>query len=305
MNKKYKLSPYCYDPEIKMIYPERSIIDQCTRDEIKYKFKKGIYGSHELAVMEVIYKYGYINRFNIERVLRSILPSSNSRPNYKNILRQMIEDEVVEKYCYDATFLYALTNAGEQYMQSKRYTKTPDINVIDKKQHSARLLEIASMAQYHISIISSLNNRMGETEERFYNMCSINNNNIMLPSYINLKGTRKSICLVAMPASKDRDGMKFMDLLNYCDKTLFSTLPVNRVMMVVVIVCTGTSEIISIGKFISRTNIINNITPIYALDSNTAKVKGLKWVYIYQESDGNNLISMTIDLEGTLSNVLG
>lgn len=299
MNIKYKLSPYCYVPESKMIYPERSLIDQCTREEFKNKFAKGIYGSHEFAVMEVIYKYGYINRFNIERVLGRTI-----RPNYKNLIKQMNEDEVIERYCYDDTILYAMTDAGKQFMYSKRNKSRaiPEIGVKEKERHPAKLLEIASMAQYHISIISSLNNVV-EVDDKFYKICKLTNHNIVLPSYIYLKGRLKSIYIVGMPAAKYGDGMEFIDTLIYCDKILLNTLPVNKVMLVVVIVCTSISEIIKIGRFISRSNVLSNITPLYALDSNTAKAKGLKWVYMFQQDEDIDLISISIDIKGTLYNI--
>lgn len=160
-------------------------------DEIVYKFEQKEYGVFEYCILKALAKYQILNRYNMNVILRSMLP--DGKEDYIVNIKKLYSDGCLLKLQNGEYTFYTLSNSAYRYMQ-----KNGGVQYSFRTFHQLKteqMLEMACVSQYHISVITQ-NNVLKEDYYRTYTYRGAGV--VTIPSMIEYG----KYCLIAIPIGK-------------------------------------------------------------------------------------------------------
>lgn len=156
---------------------------------IEERRKSVEYGDYEISIIKALYRFQFLNLFNINRYMKWQFP--DRKDNYEINVSKLYDDGVLNAYVGENVIedsgmvlkVYTLSKGAYEYM-IKRHTKTYSYNSVSKST-TPEILEKLSVNQYHISFIAnnSVKYEMPYYQKEFREMGSV-----VIPSYIKYRG---------------------------------------------------------------------------------------------------------------------
>ncbi len=278
-------SPYAYSNNIKFF-------KDTSRENIKADFQKlfkdHTYGKVEYLIMYSLYKYQYLNKYNISVLLDDRLKEKKWK-DYSNVLKQLVKDGVLYTVSYGNLYLYCLSEHARNYIHNKQVRKEEKIIV---NEISAKILEYAALAQWHISLTRDSRCKVSG----FYKNVNIGNQKVMIPSYAEFKIGRHNYRILSYNMPKGTDNVS--ELLEEIEKAWTSCNQVARrnIITITVLVVSSLLEARSMAKLLKAWENSKGRTVYYALEANCIDFAGLSCLYYFDYSSDkqDNLKTLNI-----------
>lgn len=290
-----EVSPYKYISKQDLkAEPYDADEDYCNID-IKEKMATKEYQTIETMILLGLFIFQFLNKRNIVRYVNTKISPEKQHPNYANNLKKLYQDGAITKYVYGTTTLYSLTPASYRYFEERKNRRThspiKDINNPLQSISASKILERASLAQWHISLLCRYNKKI--EKNIFTSYATIDGIRIFIPSYIEFIDDRKNRKRVlSIPMAKSKSGYKNFAENIEAAAQIFNNANRKKHVTMLVVVCASTDEIRKVGELLRRSEKLSAVTCLYTLDINTSNFKGLKNLYQYGYTDGNGILEV-------------
>lgn len=264
-------------------YGSRMDLDE---GRMEYCFKTGNYGVVERLIIEALYKYKYLNSYNLERLLNLYLKPGMKKKSYTSNIKRLVKDGTICTMDYmspePALRIYLLSEESYAYIRSEQKAKvTYEYKHMPSKisapEEIEEIMGRMSLNQWHISILCGkqyraetyfARKRVGQTRQ-FMKSCFV----------IRLEG-KKEIAAVSIPAAKT-ELSEMLEEIKLIDGIFSKARKKN---MYLFICCESQEHIINTQKLLEKR--FKFIKPVYTIDAYTAKCTGLKWLYACHRNGG-------------------
>lgn len=256
------------------------------KEDIKKFFKDKVYTKAHDVVIQALYFYPYLTKYNISRYADHKLKDQKWN-DYSNLLKKMWQDGVVERLQYGKLNLYRLSDGARQFGLDK-FKNLKGRDFIFPNESVAAVLESASLAQWHISLIC------GEsvTRAHFYENIYLGEMPIYMPSYAEFKknGYKYHVSSFCLP--KEENNLEdFLLEIKALNRALRSGVKASRKEIYInVIVCTTLAQIEYTAAAMRAMKDMKELAFYFVLDENTVLTKGLEFLYWYTVDEEDSKI---------------
>lgn len=264
------------------------------------KFDSKEYGIVELLIIKALYKYGVLNKYNLEKVINCKLKPELQKPKYDNNIRNLVQQGAIQMLMYNIgsetqLVVYALMSGTYSYMR-KKYSKFPHTSAapvmqerIDEAEKVAAIMERLSLNQWHIGITSGYINDI--YQELYYMKKRFGLKRIPVQSYIELKigdgtGVKKNVGLIGIPYAKDTATTEKM-MQTIALMQIMNDAVTSRTHCLPVIICESLAAMEKAGNELRK--IDKNVNPLFSIDRNNTNRDSLKWLYEYKQAGENSI----------------
>lgn len=300
MKKKRENSIYEYHPEYSFTVEEWiSDIPIDERDiyslqTLKKKISNGTYSNIEILILKILYKYQYLNEYNIRRELHIRLPKKLHKPKFDRNLKDMCKDGTLIRYTLkkdekNNQIIYTLSKSAHTYVKKiykteiQRYSTPKDYSDID----TSSILEKLSLNQWHISVREMIGKNI--KEEVYYQKKKISNREVPLISMFRIKPqnkNKKNVCVLAIPIYKTEESynnfIKRLININYLkneSRHKYSGI-------ITVVPCESTIKMQEAYKRINKIKQLRNTNIVFTLDKTTTQNDCFEWLFMCEIESG-------------------
>ena len=269
--KKVFVSPYIYDKDSTMELRDSDVVI-----DIAKMFRDHNYNDCDYRILECLYRYPFLNTKNIGRYICCKL-GETSEMYIRNRIRKLRADGVVCTAIYHDKNLYYLSNCATSYFTNRKgFQKQPMIKQVDKSDKGA-ILECASLAQWHISLVTD-----GITRNSSFRQVRKFKCRAYLPSYVEYKKGDYMYHIFAFSAPKGEGGAKRLirEILDAWEMQTIAFKGKKNINLTVIVV-SGIEEIEGIEAYMRKWKSSSGRTIYYAVESNCLDMSGLKSLYYY------------------------
>ena len=286
-----KLSIYDYLPDV-LLEEEYAKTESISEEQLAKFFKERIYQSTEYALLESLYRLPYLTKKNMERFDDYRL-KDKKYAGYDNTIRQLEKDGCLRRFVYDDVRLYRLHDGARAYLKEKLDAK--EIHKIDipSEHDAAAVLESASLAQWHLSVMLG-----GGTKKSYFGEeVILRKSRLKVPSYLEIeKGSIKyRVLSFAVPKVGVHMETFLEQIINVKESLCKKELSFKREIFLVVLVCSSTYDMLQLASIIEGLSSMKKLPVYFVADPNTAFSKGIDLLYV-AEKDGNDQVLNTISV---------
>lgn len=274
--------------------------------ELQAKFMLREYDATDLLILKALYKYQWLNAFNIEKYLNAKLKNKLQKPTYQSNIKKLVRQGAVEavRYCDNehpkanepelviyclppGSYLY-IRNTYSQLPVTYRYEER-DYNIAENITDSD-IMERLSLNQWHIEMLSKFKENI--KEERYFERIKCGTKKEKFLSYISIKSSadrwRSKITFAAIPGAKTESSIKKMEF--YLAKACKALQESSRENAFSVITCSSLAQMTEINKRIRDDRLQLDIMPVYVLDRNTANGTQMNAIYACMNTDETEVL---------------
>ena len=280
------LSPFDYIPGI-VLTEEYCHIKSISKEQLEKYFKERIYQRTEYVLLESLYRLPYLTRKNMERFADYRL-KDKKYAGYENIMRQLIKDGCLRRFAYGEVHFYRLHDGARAYYKDKLDPRGIHEIQISPAYDIPAVLESASLAQWHISVM------IGDGIKKSYfgeDIC-LRKNKICIPSYLEVeKGSIRYKVLSFCVPKIDLHMESFLESILKVKEALYKwELSLKRDIFIIVLVCANTSEMKQLAVLFENMKATQNLPMYYVSEPNTIFSKGLTLLYSVATEDGKQVL---------------
>ena len=291
MNKE-KLSIYDYMPDV-ILEEESTKTESISKEQLAKFFKERVYQSTEYALLESLYRLPYLTKKNMERFADYRLKDKRYA-GYDNTIRQLEKDGCLRRFVYDDVRLYRLHDEARAYFAEKLDAKDIHKIEIPSEHNAAAVLESASLAQWHLSVMLG-----GGTKKAYFGEeIILRKSKLLIPSYLEVEKEAIKYRLLSFAVPKVSLHMEtFLGYIIKVKEALYKwELSFKRELFLLVLVCSDTDDMLQLATIIEGLNATHNLQVYFVADPNTAFSKGIDLLYV-TEKQGNDLVLKTIRIK--------
>ncbi len=251
-------------------------------EDINKFFSDKTYGRVEKELIRALFTFHYATKNTLKRYLDKRL-GEFKRNNYDSIINQLQEDSILIRYKYGNLDLYSLSAIGREYILSqpkeigKRRVEEPVTEI-------ASVLECASLAQWHISLLC------GEdkiTSSHFMEIMQYGNYSVSTHSHVELWKNKfhYTIHSFAIPKSKDHLEAFLLSLAAH-RHALSGNKPKKgyiKDIRLYVLVAENHEQIEHMAKILKARDELKGAEYYFVLDAYTNETKGLDLLHLYSK----------------------
>lgn len=258
---------------------------KATKEAIKELFDTKVMQYTDLSIIKQLYKYAFLNRNSLEKVLATSLKPKLQKPKYTSNIDLLYHNGAIIKYEYgnqnDYITFYGLSAGSYDYMKTyyNRVAVThhpvKDPYEIETTYPVSRILERLSLNQWHINLLTSYTGAI--QEEGYFQKKRYYRTKAYLPSFFRIKGSEEKFSVFSIPYPKDK-----RDLEQFGRRLL----KVGEMMQrngnhhaTIVILCESIRQIERAYYVLWSIIELRSIHPVFAIDLHTAHSNGLEWLY--------------------------
>ena len=289
---KEKLSIYDYIPDV-LLEEEYTKMGSISKEQLTKFFKDRVYQSTEYALLESLYRLPYLTKKNMERFADFRL-KDKKYAGYDNTIKQLEKDGCLRRFVYDDVRLYRLHDGARAYFAEKLDAQGIHKIEIPSEHEAAAVLESASLAQWHLSVMIG-----GGTKKAYFGENVIlRKAKLHIPSYLEIEKGSMRYRLLSFAVPKVGLHMDaFIEHIIKVKEALYKwELSLKREIFLVVLVCSNTYDMHQLASIIEGLSSTRNLQVYFVADPNTAFSKGIDLLYI-AEKDGNDLVLKTISVK--------
>ena len=307
----YEDSAFAYEKgrqlSLSQVRPDKAKVQKIISEKVSEK----TYSSCDMAVINALYKFGILNSYNLTRYLQhadaSMLKESERRKDFSKNLRKLEEDGVIEKYTRDGAdkekkeAAYILSEGAVSWMRENgNEAAAHDLIELCKCTEDDKLLELLSLNQYHISILSEYRGRV--KEGAYHKKVTFGQMKTLVPSKLKINVSNPSLTIkkivlyaVVMPKKNPYTDEFIATLI-----TLNSYIRKNYVageLPFIVIICEGKDSIQKLLDILSEHEEMKDMEMLYMTELATKEDNPLKDTIRAKVSErGNEYILSTINM---------
>lgn len=266
----------------KTLLEKVSLAPDCDKQMLAKLFKDRIYGKVEYMLLETLYLFPVLNKHAIKRAMDHKL-KERSWKDYSRLMEKVIGDGCIYKWSYGNTFLYELAPQAREYMEGRL-----KLSVTEPSRYPYKLLEQASLAQWHVSLLCDVDCR----KSAFSRPYAIGGLMEPVTSYVEIKKGKYCYKIISIAFPKVEEEMK--DFLNLMEHTLelrrFMQQRKGTIMLLVI--CASTlQDIENAALFLGGREETKGKRLYFVLDANTATSTGLEKLYYLDTQDGKKILN--------------
>ncbi len=282
--KKRYPSPYCIIPGESILADY--VIKKNEADLLKL-FTSHTYGHIEYLILESLYKFSYLNKLNITRYV-SIQLKERSHNSYDNILIRLKKDGFINTVYYADNVFYTLTDPSKQYMNKKgSFLNQPERKYV--KTEPVSILECASLAQYHISLMEKRIKNASFNQVRKFKASTL------LPSYAEFTNGIYTYHLFGASLPKGNMGEEFLDYIKDIDSLITKAFSKKNHINLMIFIASSIKEIEGCDAFLHEWEDFYDRNAYYVLESNCKDMCALDCLYYYEnDTDEKKLTTIRI-----------
>lgn len=285
MNKD-KLSIYDYNPNA-LLEEEYSAIKSISKEQMAKFFKDQRYQRTEYALLESLYRLPYLTKKNMERFADFRL-KDKKYAGYDNTIKELEKDGCLRRFSYDGMRLYRLQDGAREYFDEKLDPKGLHQLEIPSEHDAASVLESASLAQWHLSVMLG-----GGTQKAYFGESfSIRKTKIHVPSYLELENGSYKYRVLSFSVPKVNLHMEgFMDSIIKVKELLHKReFSLKREIFLIVLVCSSTFDMLQLSGILEGLKETRNLQVYFVADTNTVFTKGLDLLYTVEQEEGKPVL---------------
>ena len=248
-------------------------------------FRDNIYGLQEYLALACLLQFPFVNTRNIVRYIEQHNISVKAP---SKLLKRLWEDGAIRRYKYCQTEFYGLTAASQDYMRRKMRVKENRM-FVKPAERTDSLLECASLAQWHISLLSG-----GKVlEQKFYEQVMLETEKTFIPSYVVIRQNKYVFHVSSFAIPKTPEGVNsFVDhLLTYKATVSKIARKKNHVWMTV-LSATSTDEVRRMDAILKGRKELHGSKIYYAVEPVTVRAKGIDKIFSIEEDGRLSTISI-------------
>lgn len=282
-----KLSPYSIEEHLPIELEQYDCDERFVNKHLSDYFQDGRYGRAERLIMECLWKYQFVNRFNIERFTNNHMPPEKKRPSYANVIKRLYTDGVLVRFIYGDLILYALSSAGYKHMYENTHKQTTyefpdDFKKIEEYYAKSKILEKASLAQWAISLESGYGKMI--RKNIFFSYQKIYGKKEYITSLIEIKQGNLVFQFFSYPFPKSVNSYGYF--IN--DIKLGASVSIRnnktKTLTFIVICCPSLEDILTAHHMLAEDKELSFLSPLYTTDINTASFEGAKNLYLCEKT---------------------
>lgn len=282
-------SPYVYLEELQMTHQD--LPQDYEKADLNKLFRDKTYGKTEYLILEALTIFHYLNKANITKYVDGRL-KERKWPDYTKVINRLYTDNVLSKTTYGEHVFYGIYPYAREYMENKQ----TDIRKKERYfplQQKDKVLECASLAQWHISLLS----RYHAKRSCFYEKIKVSKKEFMADSYMEttIGNTHFRVLSYAFPKA-DKDISAFFDKLNLAWVAMNQKQAKNQVTITILVIST-LKEIKALSQIMESNEHTKGRTLFYVLEGNTMEFDGLSCLYYYDtdsSTDEDTIRTITI-----------
>lgn len=285
-----RISPYEYVPGIAMVKDVEEGTKQITTETLRRQFRDGVYGRCEYALMESLYRYPYLNRKNMELFTDERLKDRKYN-GYENMIKQLWKEGCLNRYSYDTTKLYALTEPAREYMKEKLDPGNLHQIKWSEPGNAAEMLECAALAQWHLSLMRGGNVK----KNHFMEDVVVKKKSLFIPSYLEIDGLKYHYKVLSFAVPKTKDSLEsFLDNVFMASEALRGGSGLlksfQKEIFLLVLVCSDTEEMELMTKILNGLTQTAELQFYFVQENNTLFSKGLDLLYESRQEEGSTVL---------------
>jgi len=261
------ISIYSFDQSLELKDTSPDISGELDMDAV---IRSGAFGLNKSRIMDCLYKYPVVNKMSILYFL-GVEENEKEVRKTSDDLRNLVSMGIVKTYMYGELILYSLADYVRKYYSVKKgfYVMVPNVLSVSE------VLEYASLAQWHISIVRTGNVGLNT----LYQEMTIARKKVLLPSYIEIKrGVRYRI--FGLPAPRGSSVSVLLDKLS-CLWELSEKSKRKDQHTLTLIVCESYKQMETMHQVLSLFEPAKTRTIYYCLDENFRE-NGLSALHYFQ-----------------------
>ena len=281
---------YAIQPNVEMISKRKEVPNQITVAQIEKFFRDKEYRQVEDIIIQSLFFHHYLTKINITRFSNRRLKADNKKDFYGNILKQLYKDGCIEILTYGNITLYTLSDQAREYATMK-YKNIRNREFTPPEANTDTILECASLAQWHISLVCGENIR----RSYFYEKAHIGNLPIQFASYLEfMKGEYCYHVISNILPKKNETTEKFFQHIKALSHAFRSNIKVGKKHVFLnVLIVPDLDSIKKVAAVLQATDATKDMTFYFILEEQTHLINGLKILYTY-ENTGRDILIATI-----------
>lgn len=150
----------------------------CNTKKLDDKFRVNEYGNVERAVLDILDEYGYLNKFNLIRLLNSTLEQKDRMEDYSKVIDKLCVFGAINRYKFvgheknNVPHVYTLSAGALSKMEHSHVVKIVRM-VVPPAEDAKKVIETLAFNQFHIAFMENYRNVL----ERYYLSYALHNNN--------------------------------------------------------------------------------------------------------------------------------
>ena len=280
------LSPFDYIPDIALTEEYRQI-KSISKEQLEKHFRENIYQRTEYVLLESLYRLPYLTKKNMERFADYRLKGKRYA-GYENVIKKLIQDGCLRRFSYGDMHLYRLHDGARDYYKEKLDPREIHAIHIPPESDFPSVLESASLAQWHLSVMLGSGIKKAYFEEEI----RIRKSKVYIPSYLEVENGSIRYKVLSFSVPKvDLHMEPFMESIKKVKEALYKwELSLKREIFLIVIVCANTDEIKQLGRLFANMKDTQKLHLYYVADQNTVFSKGLDLLYTADIENGNQVL---------------
>lgn len=251
-------------------------------EDISKFFSDKTYGRVEKEIIRTLFTFHYVTKNTLRKYLDKRLKEFK-RNNYDSVINQLQTDGVVERYSYGQINLYTLSSTGREYIlsQPKEVGKR---KIEEPKESIAGILECASLAQWHISLLC------GEdkvTSSHFMEIMQYGNYSVYTRSHVELWKNKYHYTIHSFCIPKVKENLEeFLLSLAAHRHALSGNKPKKgyiKDIRLYVLVAENHEQIEHMAKILKGRDELKSSEYYFVLDAYTNETKGLDLLHLYSK----------------------
>ena len=287
-----RISPFEYIRGAMLMEETNSGIS-ISKDQLELKFKDRTYQKTEHALLESLYRLPYLTKKSMERFADYRL-KDKKYAGYDNIIKQLEKDGCLRRFNYQDSRFYRLSDGAMAYFTEKLASKGQHKMHIPSEHDVAAVLECASLAQWHLSVLLGGNIK----KSCFATEVNIRKTKLQVPSYLEIE--KGSMRYRVLSFSVPKVGLQmetFLDSIIKVKEALYKwELSFKREIFLVVLVCSSTHEMLQLAHILESLKATSKLQVYFVAEPNTAFSKGLDLLYLAEKED-EKLVLKTISVK--------
>ena len=274
---------YEVDDNLQLVNSRGKIPNSISKEQIHKFFRDRTYRMAEDTIIQSLFFHHYLTKRNIQRF--ADLKLRERRLNdYSNVIKRMWMDGTIERFQYGMLFLYTLSEEVYEYARDKYGNLKRRFFYRPQAHNASKILECASLAQFHISILCGEEVRRA----RFYENILQGESTVFVPSYLEFKKNGYIYHVASYILPKDKNSLEdFFDTIKTRINSLRGKIRHGKNDIFLQIILTPDIQSIkNTAKIISTMKEIKETAFYFAIEEQTIAVEGLRILYCYHENEG-------------------